>query len=525
MKWGTVAEILRPHHPVPHLLSELAPVVGGQHRGIDPVVTGVSLHTGFTMPGDIFVALAGVHRHGAEFWPDASAHGAVAILTDQAGLEVLGVNHPPVILVENPRTVLGELSAAIYGTTTLQDLRVFAVTGTNGKTSTAYLVDALMRGLEWTTALSTTAERHVAMTAYPSTLTTPEAPDIHAMLALATELGARGVALEVSAQAIARHRLDGVVATVAGFTNLSHDHFEDFGNMDNYFLAKAKLFTPELAHQAVVCVDTVWGVKLATTAPIPVTTIGGVAAQPVDGVPHWVYTLVGEQATGSVFELTGPGGHKISLHAPIIGDHMVANAALAAVMLIQSGVKPNDLESRMGHGTTGIPVFLPGRIERVSGATGPQVFVDAGRSEDAYRATLATIRARTTGRLVMVCGTSGNRDATKRPLMGAAAAELADVVIVTDDDPRKEDPAVIRAGLLKGAHSVAHAVVHEIPDPTEAIRFAVGLVGEGDSILWSGPGSQSYRDIGGKKVPYSARHEARLALSDAGWSATQETHE
>lgn len=525
MKWGTVAEILRPHHPIPHLLSELAPVVGGQHLGVDPVVTGVSLHTGFTMTGDIFVALPGVHRHGAEFWLDAREHGAVAILTDQAGLDVLGADHPPVILVENPRTILGQVSAAIYGTQSLGDLRVFAVTGTNGKTSTAYLVDALMRGLEWTTALSTTAERHVAMTAYPSTLTTPEAPDIHAMLALAEEVGASGVSLEVSAQAIARHRLDGVVATVAGFTNLSHDHFEDFGNMDNYFLAKAKLFTPDLAHQAVVCVDTVWGEKLATTAQIPVTTLGGVSTTPVEGVPHWVYTILAEEASGSVFELTGPGGQRIALLAPIIGDHMVANAALAAVMLIQSGVMAEDLEKRMGPGTEGIPVFLPGRIERVSGETGPQVFVDAGRSEDAYRATLATIRARTTGRLVMVCGTSGNRDATKRPLMGAAAAELADVVIVTDDDPRKEDPAVIRAGLLSGARGIADAVVHEIPDPTEAIRFAVGLVGEGDSILWSGPGSQSYRDIGGKKVPYSARREARLALNDAGWSATQEPHE
>ena len=520
-----MAEVLRPRHPIPHSLSEVAELVGGHHLGGDALVTGVSLHTGFTMPGDIFVALSGVHRHGAEFWADAKTRGALALLTDQAGLDVLGEQHPPVILVEHPREVLGVMSGALYGTSPLEGLRVCAVTGTNGKTSTAYLLDAVMRGLGWTTALSTTAERHVALTAYPSTLTTPEAPEIHAMLGLAKELGAAGVALEVSAQAIARHRLDGVVATVAGFTNLSHDHFEDFGNMENYFQAKAQLFTPSLAHQAVVCVDGVWGQKLAATAPIPVTTVGGVTTQPVDGVPHWSYRVVLEESAASVFELTGPSGLSLSLRAPIIGDHMVANAALAAVMLIQSGVEASELERHMGPETPGIPVFLPGRIERVSGVSGPQVFVDAGRSEDAYRATLATVRARTSGRLVMVCGTSGNRDASKRPLMGAAAAELADVVIVTDDDPRKEDPAVIRAGLLSGARSVANAVVHEIPDPTEAIRFAIGLIDEGDSIVWSGPGSQSYRDIGGEKVPYSARDEARRALGEAGWPAPQDSHE
>jgi UDP-N-acetylmuramoyl-L-alanyl-D-glutamate--2,6-diaminopimelate ligase len=202
---------------------------------------------------------------------------------------------------------------------------------------------------------------------------------------------------------------------------------------------------------------------------------------------------------------------------------MVANAALAIVMIVQGGVAFSDLIAAIGPGTEGIPVAIPGRLERVSGPSGPAVFLDAGRSEDAYRQTLTAVRELTPGTVVMVCGTSGNRDATKRPLMGAAAAELADVVIVTDDDPRREDPGAIRAGLLQGARSIPGATVHEVPDPNQAIRLALSMVTAGDSVVWSGPGSQNYRDIGGEKIPYSARREAQVALAEAGWAPEKGT--
>jgi UDP-N-acetylmuramoyl-L-alanyl-D-glutamate--2,6-diaminopimelate ligase len=519
-----VAELLRPRNPQPLPLSELSLSLGGRHIGEDLSVSGVSLHTGLVAPGDLFVALGGVHRHGSDFWPEASARGAGAVLTDEAGLAALGDNPPPLVVVADPRAVLGAVAARIYGTEDLQALRIFSVTGTNGKTSTAYLLDALLRGLDMKTALSTTAERHVAGEAFPSTLTTPEAPDIHAMLGLAKEQNVWGVALEVSAQAIVRNRLDGVVADVAGFTNLSHDHFEDFGDMENYFHAKARLFTPQMASQAVVCIDTDWGERLAKTASIPVCTLGRVGTEPVGDRPHWVYRVISAGRADTVFSVTGPGG-ELTVRAPIIGDHMAANAALAIVMLIQSGVDPSAIERAVGLDTPGIPVYLPGRIERVSGLAGPQVFVDSGHTEDAYRATLTTVRARTVGRLIMVCGLSGNRDVTKRPLMGATGATLADLLIVTDGDPRKEDPAVIRAGLLEGARSVPGVEVHEIPDPSAAIRFAVSSAGEGDSVVWLGLGSKSYRDIAGEKVPYSARVQARLALGEAGWLADAEKHD
>lgn len=512
-----MAEIPRPQRPTPLSIAALATAVGGLHEGPDVSVTGIALHTGLVQPGDLFVALPGANRHGIDFWADAERAGATAVLTDPVGAGALSEGTPRIVL-EAPRAHLGDVSAEVYGTGDVGSMVIAAVTGTNGKTSTAFLLDALMRGLGWTTALSTTAERAVAGVAYKSTLTTPEAPDIHAMLALATEHGARGLAIEVSAQALDKNRLDRVMVDVAGFTNLSHDHFEDFGNMENYLAAKAALFTPERSRKAVICVDTTWGLALAQRTAIPFWTIGAAGSEGLETAPHWLYAITGTAGDTTTFSITAPDGESFELEAPIIGEHMVANAALAAVMLIAHGVTPIELARAMGPGTPGIPVFVPGRVERVSGPNGPQVFVDAGRSEDAYRATLTTVRSRTTGKVVMVCGTSGNRDASKRPLMGATAARLADIVIVTDDDPRREDPAVIRAGLLEGVCSVEGATWFEVPDPSDAIRQAISLVGEGDSVLWSGPGSQNYRDIGGEKVPYSARDEARAALREAGFA-------
>lgn len=507
--------IPRPVHPTPRSTVELAAELLLEHRGPEATITGVSLHAALVQPGDLFVALPGATRHGIDFWPEARDAGATALMTDAEGVDKLGEG-TAVIVVDSPRALLGRVSQWVYGTGDREDFRIFAVTGTNGKTSTAFLLDALMRALGWTTALSTTAERAVAGVPYISTLTTPEAPDIHAMVALAREKGATGLAIEVSAQALDKNRLDQIVADVAGFTNLSHDHFEDFGGMDAYLAAKAVLFTPARARRAVVCIDTSWGEKVAEQTPLPVWTVGGPGTSAKEGVPHWIWTDLSSTGDTTAFTLRGPEGESLRVMVPVIGEHMVANAALAVVMMVSGGVSLAELGLALGEKP--VPVFLPGRLERVSGSRGPDVYVDAGRSEDAYLATLRTLRARTAGRVIMVCGTSGNRDASKRPLMGRAAATGADVVIVTDDDPRHEDPSIIRAGLLEGAHSVPGAEVHEIPDPTAAITFAVSLASPGDCVVWCGPGSQAYRDISGTKVPYSARDEARVALAGAGWS-------
>ena len=511
------AVALRPLTTTPVTLSTLATSLGLAHHGPEAKVTGVALASAAVNDGDLFVALRGVHRHGSDFWPDARAAGATAVLTDEEGLDSLVDPALPILVADNPRGLLGRVSAEIYGTRSSTMPTLLGVTGTNGKTSTAFLLEAIMRGLGARTALSTTAIRQVNGETFPSTLTTPEAPDTHAMIARSREEGVTAIALEISAQALDKNRMDQVVCDVAGFTNLSHDHLEDFHTMDNYLQAKAALFTPAQAREAVVCVDSPWGVKLAEMVEIPCTTLGRRGTVVAD----WSWDVVSVDGGSTVCALESPDGNTMELLVPLVGDHMVSNAALAAVMILRSGVSREEL-SALGPGSGGVPVFIPGRMERVSGPDGPQVFVDAGRSADAYEQTLATLRASTPGRLIMVCGTSGNRDATKRPIMGSVAAECSDVVIITDDDPRREDPAVIRQGLLEGARGVPGATVHEIPDPSEAIRFAVGLAGEGDTILWSGPGSQDYRDIEGVKVPYSAREQARVALREAGWGESHD---
>ena len=506
------AGALRPRSTRPVTLSELSALLGLQRLGSDATVTGVALSSAAVVRGDLFVALRGVNRHGSDFWPEAAAAGARGVLTDDEGVLALANPELPTLIATSPRAVLGLVASAVYGTQGETMPTICGVTGTNGKTSSAFLLEALWRGMGEKTALSTTALRQVNSVTFPSTLTTPEAPDTHAMIARAAEEGVTGVALEISAQALDKNRMDQVVCDVAGFTNLSHDHFEDFGGMENYLAAKAVLFTPEHAQRAVICTDSTWGDTLTSMVTIPFVTL----SRHGHADTHWSYDVVEDYDGGTIMEVTSREGAQIRLAVPVRGLHMVANTALAVAMIVESGISP-DRFSTMAPGTPGVPVYIPGRMERVSGDKGPQVYVDAGRSADAYLQTLTSLRALTSGSLIMVCGTSGNRDPTKRPIMGRTAAQLADVVIITDDDPRKEDPAVIRQGLLEGARSVPGALVHETPDPNHAIRLALSMAGEGDTVLWSGPGSQDYRDVGGTKVPYSARDEARTALREAGW--------
>jgi len=506
--------LVRPAFVKPQSVSDLASELGLERHGPDLNVTGISLHTDLVAPGDLFVAMPGAKRHGVEFWPTARDAGALALLTDPEGFESLRGHDIPVVVASFPREHLGALAGRIYQTHNRPLPSMFGVTGTNGKTSTAFMLDALMRSLGWATAMSTTAERRVGDETYASTLTTPEAPEIHAMVALALEKGVRGISLEVSAQALDKNRLDGVLVDVAGFTNLSHDHFEDFGGMDRYLEAKAQLFTPRHARSGVICVDTKWGQKLHANSAIPALRIAGESGPEAD----WRYSVLEAKSASTVFRVTSPERVSAELWAPIIGAHMVSNAALAVAMLVAHGVSLDEIGAVNGPSSPGIPVYLPGRMERVSGSRGPQIFVDAGHTEDAYTVTLNAVRPRTQGSLVMVCGTSGNRDPGKRPRMGAIAAQLADIVIVTDTSPRGEDPTNVRRGLLEGANSVPGSVVHEVADPTDAIRLAVALTGEGDTVLWMGQGSQPYRDLGPQKIPFSARVEAQAALRDAGWT-------
>ena len=515
-----IPPVLRPEHPSARSLAQLVSEFGLEYRGsLDDVeISGVSLSTADIYPGDLYVGIQGANSHGASWAPVAKEGGAVAILTDEAGAEIAAETGLPIVLVDSPRAALGEISAWVYRTAEHPPL-LFGTTGTNGKTSTSYLLEGIPKQLGLVTGLSSTAERHIGDLTVVSRLTTPEASEMHALLARMRESEVRAVAIEVSAQALSRNRVDGIVFDVVSFANLSHDHLDDYADMEEYFQAKLALFTPERGKRGVVSLDTAWGQRVVEESRIPVTTIS--ATPGVDA--EWTVEVIAEQAAYTEFTLTGPQGRSLTTRVPLIGWHMAANGALAIVMLVEAGFEleaiGHALEPSESNPEGGIDAFLPGRTERVSGDHGPAVFVDFGHSPDAFLKALDAVRTVTTGKVIMVFGADGDRDTSKRHDMAKVAVEGSDILVITDHHPRFEDPASIRATLLEGA-ALANTgkEVLEVSPPEKAIRVAVSLAGEGDSILWAGPGHQDYRDIQGVRTPYSARDEAREALREAGWA-------
>jgi len=488
------------------------------YRGsVDGVeISGVTLSTGDLHPGDLYVGMPGAHSHGASYADRAKEGGAVAVLTDEAGAQLAAATGLPILVVDSPREALGEISAWVYRTNEHPPL-LFGTTGTNGKTSTSYLLEGILRQLGLVTGLSSTAERHIGDLTVVSRLTTPEASEMHALLARMRESEVRAVVIEVSAQALSRNRVDGLLFDVVAFTNLSHDHLDDYADMEEYFQAKLPLFQPDRGKRGVVSLDSPYGQRVVDESRIPVTTISSTPGV----VGDWNVEITAEEAAYTAFTLTGPEGRSLSSRVPIIGRHMAANGALAIVMLVEAGFELEAIGQAIGAydaDGVGIDAYLPGRTERVSGDHGPSVFVDFGHSPDAFLNTLAAVRTFTTGKVIMVFGADGDRDATKRHEMARVASEGSDVLVITDHHPRFENAASIRATLVEGAALAEHqAELHEVSPPEKAIRVAVGLAREGDSILWAGPGHQDYRDIEGVRTPYSAREEARAALREAGW--------
>lgn len=513
---------MRPTHSHPRALTQLVQAfslsvaVGASIEALS--VTGVTIASNDARPGDLFVALPGAHAHGARFAEAAVAAGAVAVLTDTAGADIAAGCSAPVLVVENVRAHLGAIAAWVYDTAEL-GIPTFGVTGTNGKTSVVYLLTALLKQLGVSSGLSSTAERRIGDEAITSGLTTPEASELHGLLAVMNERKVGAVALEVSAQALSRHRVDGVHFDVVGYTNLSHDHFDDYTSFEEYFEAKAQLFTPERAGRGVVLVDDAWGRRLATQAKIPVSivTMAG------EGDADWQCAITQQSPRSVSFVMTNRDGRSLRVSVPVVGAFMAANAAVAIAMLVEAGYHVEDIAQVLDR-DGGIDVYIPGRGEIVSGDNGPVVYVDYGHTPDAFKGLLETLREVTDGRVFMVFGADGDRDTTKRHEMGSIAARGADVVIITDFHPRTEDPAVIRAALVEGARSAGtRAEILEEAEPQLAMRLAIRMASENDAILYAGPGHEDYREVNGVHLNYNAREDVKAALREAGLPPRGET--
>lgn len=504
---------VRPDHVIPVKLSDLAsefglvPISGDA----DVSATGISMNTGDLRPGDLFVAMPGLKTHGAKFAAKALELGAVAVITDEAGLAELEEVSVPVFRLENPRRHLGALAAYVYGNRADVMPKLFGTTGTNGKTSTSYILEAILRQLGEVTGLTSTAERHIAGEVIVSRLTTPESTEMQSLIARMREKQVTSVAIEVSAQALTQLRVDGLRFDVAGFTNLSHDHLDDYADMAEYLAAKAQLFKPSRAARGVVCLDSQYGDEFLSLSEIPTVTVSCFPEKK----PDYLVSVTEELPGLTKFEVVTPDGTSITSALPIIGAHMAANAGLAIAMLEAAGFSTERIKSAIA---SGIDCYLPGRTELVSPAGAPSVYVDFGHSPDAFLNTLAAVRKVTSGKVLMLFGADGDRDASKRPEMARVAALGSDVLVITDHHPRFEDPASIRATLVAAAREAKpDGEIYEVSPPEDAIVKAVSLVAPGDSILWAGPGHQDYRDIRGVRTPYSARALAREALRNAGW--------
>ena len=479
-------------------------------------VTGVTLSSRTVRPGDLYAALPGARVHGADFAGQAAQAGAVAVLTDPDGVATAAGCGLPVLVVPDPRGVLGEVAARLYGRPA-EGMLMLAVTGTNGKTTTAFLLDAALRAAGRTTGLIGTVEIRVGDEKVASTGTTPEAPDLHALFAVMREYGVDACAMEISSHALAQHRVDGLVADVAGFTNLSQDHLDYHHSMQEYYEVKAQLFTPGRARRAVICVDDAWGRRLAREATVPTVTVrsrplhrGGVSPGGDEPPADWQVSDVVLVDGHPQAEVTGPDGLALTLRSPLPGDFNLANSLVALAMLAAGGMSAATAAAAIAAGPA-----VPGRMERVTGSGGdgePLAVVDYAHSPDAVRVALDALYGG--GRpLVVVLGAGGDRDREKRPLMGAAAAQGADVVIVTDDNPRSEEPAAIRAAMLAGIPD--GTMVTEIADRRAAIAEGVRRAWGGGGLLVAGKGHELGQEFAGQVFPFDDRDVVRQALLSA----------
>ncbi|MDO5031385.1 UDP-N-acetylmuramoyl-L-alanyl-D-glutamate--2,6-diaminopimelate ligase [Corynebacterium sp.] len=504
-------------------LQTLAEIAGGRVIGDPTVEVSACGLDSTTLPdGGLFAALPGTRAHGAQF---AAQTKAAAVLSDAAGLEILQAagETRPIIVVEDIRAVLGLVAAEIYGHPARQ-LTMLGVTGTSGKTTTSYLLEAGLLNAGHSVGLIGTTGTRINRQPVPTKLTTPEATTLQELFARMVAEGVTHVVMEVSSHALDLGRVRGTQFAVGGFSNLSQDHLDFHHTMAEYFEAKAALFDgPQAAERAVICVDDEWGRRMAERAAALPLTLVSTREESLQATPQQLQAgasiisarqiatePTGAQSVSLSFRPAQGEGFERSFHLPMPGEFNIANAALATGMAAAVGV---DMDKFIA----GIEaVAVPGRMERIDRGQDFVAVVDYAHKPAAVAAVLDTLRgqlAGTDGRIAVVVGAGGDRDATKRPLMGAAAAERADLTVVTDDNPRTEDPAAIRAAVLAGARQARpDADIREVGSRAAAIDEAVAWARPGDAVIVVGKGHEVGQIIGDEVHHFDDREELARAL-------------
>lgn len=495
----------RPHQPgCPHMpvltdlvahLPDATLAVRDNANPADVVVTDMTHDSRLATPGTMFVALVGSSSDGHDHVAEAVANGAVAALvTRPVDVAV------PQVVVADTRRAAGPVAALVHGTPS-RDLQVIGTTGTNGKTTISWMVEAAAAAAGHGTGMIGTVATRINGTEEPAVRTTPEGPDLQRLLATMRARGAEVVAMEVSSHGLELHRVDGTHFRVAVFTNLSQDHLDFHETFEDYFLAKARLFTPAFADRAVIGVFDDWGRRLAAMTDVEHVTIGEDDDADIRLVP------VAADITGSRGRLEGPepwlgGRANVELSTPLQGHFNLRNAAQAWVASVALGLDPDAV-------TVGIAAAddVPGRVQVVV-ADEVTALVDYAHSPDAIDALVAALRPLTTGRIILVLGAGGDRDRAKRGPMGAAAT-AADVVLFTSDNPRSEDPDAIIRELIDGATGAGnvHGRTHmeAIPDREAAIARGLAMAVPGDVVAVLGKGHETGQEVGGIVRPFDDR--------------------
>jgi UDP-N-acetylmuramoyl-L-alanyl-D-glutamate--2,6-diaminopimelate ligase len=465
---------------------------------IDGSFSGVTTNTSYIEQGDLFIALPGAKSHGASFASVAAEKGALAILTDVQGAKLVS-SSLPIIISEDPRNLAADVASWFYGRP-FSSIESIGITGTNGKTTTASLLFQLWRLQQRSVGMIGTTGIAIDSDLYPATFTTPEGTELQAIAATMRERCLTHLVMEVSSHALSQKRMLGTKFKVAAFTNLTQDHLDFHGTMEKYFEAKAMLFTQEYSESALINIDDPWGVKLLDIAATPTQTVSR-----ENKAADWHYTAVHPITHGYEVSIRGTGGILIEGRIPLVGLHNLDNALMAVALGVTTGLDPlaigEDLSRLSG---------APGRLESVDLGQKFLALVDYAHTPDAVIRSLRAVREITSGRVIAVLGCGGDRDATKRPLMGNALVEGCDLAIFTSDNPRSEDPAEILAAMSNGRTS-DEKVVLEI-DRRGAIAIAVSEASAGDTVIILGKGHETGQEIAGVKYPFDDRLELARAI-------------
>jgi UDP-N-acetylmuramoyl-L-alanyl-D-glutamate--2,6-diaminopimelate ligase len=489
--------MIRPLAPFTATLENSAQLINASLHGDNVTFTGITHVDTDVEPGDLFLAIPGAHVHGATYAQAAVERGAVAVLTDEVGLALCsGI---PALVVKDVR-LAGALVAASLYKYPMRDLESIGITGTNGKTTVSTLLYQIFEAAGRETGLIGTVETRIGAEAIKSVRTTPEATELQSLVAVMRERHVRNLVMEVSSHALALKRMKGSHFAIAAFTNLTQDHLDFHKDMESYFDAKARLFTAEYADKSFINIDSEYGRRLVKDSNIPIVTVSR-----NDKNAIWHYSQVVNTSGGIEFSIRGSGGILIESSTQLVGAYNLDNLLLAIAIAVECGIDPVQLAaiSPMLSGA-------PGRLESVSLGQKYRALVDYAHTPDAVKNVLAAAREFTSGKIIAVLGCGGDRDASKRPLMGSALLNSSDIAIFTSDNPRSEKPAEILTHMTAGLEIVAPSQI--IEDRVTAIRTAVSLAHDGDTILILGKGHESGQEIDGVVIPFDDRIELAKAI-------------